>query len=81
MPRKDDEIEVWTLSALYSVTARLVSRAHLPPPLPHADAEGLGVARYLQLFDLLQQVLQGHVLVTGVFLPDGVLQALQVGFS
>lgn len=46
-----------------------------------AVAEGLGVAQYLQLFDLLQQVLQGHVLVTGVLLPDGVLQALQVGFS
>lgn len=41
-----------------------------------AAAEGLGVARYLQLFDLLQQVLKRHVLVTGVLLPDGVLQAL-----
>jgi hypothetical protein len=39
------------------------------------------VSRYLQLFDLLQQVLERHILVTGVFLPDGVLQALQVGFS
>lgn len=51
-----------------------------PTPLG-AAAEGLGMARYLQLFDLLQQVLQGHVLVAGVLLPDGVLQALQVGFS
>lgn len=51
-------------------------------PIPlGAAAEALGVARYLQLFDLLQQVLQGHVLVTGVLLPDGVLQALQVGFG
>lgn len=50
-------------------------------PAPGAAAEGLGVSRYLQLFDLLQQVLEGHVLVTGVFLPDGVLQSLQVGFG
>lgn len=39
------------------------------------------VLRYLQLLDLLQQALQGHVLVTGVLLPDGVLKALQVRFS
>lgn len=50
-------------------------------PLGGGAAEGLGVSRYLQLFDLLQQVLQGHVLIAGVLLPDGVLQALQVGFG
>ncbi|KAL0623041.1 hypothetical protein AAY473_006630 [Plecturocebus cupreus] len=32
-------------------------------------------------FDLLGQVLQRHVLITGVLLPDGVLKPLQVCFS
>lgn len=46
-----------------------------------AKGLGLGLKWYLQLLDLVQQALQGHVLVTGVLLPDGVLEALQVGFS
>ena len=42
--------------------------------------KGLHLRRYLQLLDLLQQALQGRVLVTRVLLPDGVLETLQVGF-
>lgn len=48
--------------------------------VPGKPAGGLGLQRYLQLLDLLQQALQGRVLVTGVLLPDGVLEALQVCF-
>jgi hypothetical protein len=42
--------------------------------------KGLHLRLYLQLLDLLQQALQGRVLVTRVLLPDGVLETLQVGF-
>lgn len=74
--------ELWAHIVIYS-NANHQSVLHCSgafySPLNKA-AKGLGQRRYLQVLDLVQQTLQGHVLVTGVLLPDGVLEALQVGF-
>lgn len=73
-------LELWAFTALQSNTNPNSSLDPLGGAFILFPGKGLPLRLYLQLLDLLQQALQGRVLVTRVLLPDGVLETLQVGF-